>query len=276
MVDTLQQRFGIRTIEIKPDGVFLNGKHIKIHNTNNHQEHAGVGSALPDYLQYYRMPLLEEMGANAYRTSHNAPTPELLDVCDSPGMLVLDEQDLLNSSIAYMNQFERLIRRDRNHPSVFLWSIGNEEGWIHTTSNGKCIAQTLLAKKNELDPTRTSTYAADVANVFNVLNKVISVRVFNYQQFAVADYNRDHPNQPIIGTEMGSTVTTKGIYRKTASGLICPTRILLRHGGPAGQKNGGSWRRKISFGLAVLFGQVLITVANQRLINGPISIPILE
>ena len=102
--------------------------------TNNHQDHAGVGSALPDYLQYYRIWLLKNMGANAYRTSHNAPTPELLDACDSLGMLVMDEQRLLNSGPEYMNQFERLVKRDRSRASVFMWSIGNEEGWIHTNS----------------------------------------------------------------------------------------------------------------------------------------------
>jgi len=98
LVDSTQQRFGIRTVEIKPNGLFLNGKPIKIQGVNNHQDHAGVGSALPDYLQYYRIRLLKNMGANAYRTSHNAPTPELLDACDSLGMLVMDEQRLLNSS----------------------------------------------------------------------------------------------------------------------------------------------------------------------------------
>jgi beta-galactosidase len=129
-------------------------------------------------------------------------------------MLVLDENRLLNSSNEYLNQFERMIRRDRNHPSVFLWSIGNEEGWIQTTDIGKHIAQTLLSKQKELDSTRTSTYAADVPNVFKGVNEVIPVRGFNYRQDAVADYHRDHPDQPIIGTEMGSTVTTRGMYEK--------------------------------------------------------------
>ena len=214
VVDTLKQRFGIRSIEIKPNGVFLNGQHVKLHGVNNHQDHAGVGSALPDYLQYYRIRLLKNMGVNAYRTSHNAPTPELLDACDSLGMLVMDEQRLLNSSPEYMSQFERLIKRDRSRACVFMWSIGNEEGWIHTSSVGKRIAQTFIAKQKELDPTRTCTYAADVPNVFNGINEVIPVRSFNYRQFAVADYHRDHPTQPIIGTEMGSTVTTRGIYEK--------------------------------------------------------------
>jgi beta-galactosidase len=111
-IDSVKHRVGIRTVEIKANGVFLNGKYVKIKGTNNHQDHAGVGAALPDYLQYYRIRLLKDWGSNAYRTSHNAPTPELLDACDSIGMLVLDEQRLLNSSPEYMNQFERLIKRD--------------------------------------------------------------------------------------------------------------------------------------------------------------------
>lgn len=215
IIHTKKDRFGIKTVRFDvKEGFFLNGKHIKIQGTNNHQDHAGLGSALPDYLQYYRIRLLKEMGSNAYRASHNAPTVELLEACDSLGMLVLNEQRLLNSSPEYMDQFERLIRRDRNHASVFLWSIGNEEGWIQKTETGKKIAQTLLAKQKELDPSRTSTYAADMGNEFNGVNEVISIRGFNYRQFAVADYHRDHPNQPLLGTEMGSTVTTRGIYEK--------------------------------------------------------------
>ncbi len=214
IIDSKKMRFGFRTIEIKPNGVFLNGKYIKIYGTNNHHDHAGVGSAQPDYLHYYRIGLLKDLGTNAYRTSHNAPTPELLDACDSLGMLVMDEQRLLNSGPEYMSQFERLVKRDRSRASVFMWSIGNEEGWIHTQSTGKRIAQTFIAKLKQLDPTRTCTYAADVANVFRGVNEVIPVRSFNYRQFAVEDYHKDHPNQPLLGTEMGSTVTTRGVLEK--------------------------------------------------------------
>lgn len=227
VIDSVKNRFGVRTIHIDPaKGFFLNGKHIKILGTNNHQDHAGVGSALPDYLQYYRIKLLKEFGSNAYRTSHNAPTRELLDACDSLGMLVMDEQRLLNSSPEYMDQFERLIKRDRNHPSVFMWSIGNEEGYIQTNSVGKRLAQTLLAKQTELDPTRTSTYAADLANVFGGINEVIPVRSFNYRHFAVADYHKDHPHQPLLGTEMGSTVTTRGIYEADSIRAYVPDQDI--------------------------------------------------
>ncbi|MEO8795611.1 MAG: glycosyl hydrolase 53 family protein, partial [Daejeonella sp.] len=218
-----KERFGIRTIRFDAkEGFFLNGKYLKIQGTNNHQDHAGLGSALPDYLNYYRIRLLKNMGANAYRTSHNPPSPELLDACDSLGMLVMDETRSLNSSAENLDQFDRMILRDRNHPSIFMWSIGNEEGWIQTQSNGKRIAQTYLARQKELDPTRTSTYAADVANVFSGINEVIPVRGFNYREYAVADYHRDHPNQPILGTEMGSTVTTRGIYEKDSIRAYLP------------------------------------------------------
>jgi beta-galactosidase len=226
IIDQQKMRFGIRAIEIKTNGVFVNGKHVKLFGVNCHQDHAGVGSALPDYLQYYRIDLLKNMGVNAYRTSHNAPTPELLDACDSLGMLVMDEQRLLNSSPEYISQFERLVKRDRSRASVFMWSIGNEEGWIHTTSVGKRIAQTFINKQKQLDPTRTCTYAADVPNVYRGINEVIPVRSFNYRHFAVADYHRDHPDQPIIGTEMGSTVTTRGIYEKDSIRAYVPDQDI--------------------------------------------------
>lgn len=226
IIDSKNLRFGLRTIEIKNNGVFLNGQFVKIQGTNNHQDHAGVGSAIPDYLQYYRISLLKNMGSNAYRTSHNAPTPELLEACDSLGMLVMDEQRLLNSGTEYITQFERLLKRDRNHASVFMWSIGNEEGWIQTTTAGKRIALSLIEKQKQLDPTRTCTYAADLANVYRGVNEVIPVRGFNYRQFAVADYHKDHPNQPIIGTEMGSTVTTRGIYEKDSIRAYLPDQDI--------------------------------------------------
>jgi beta-galactosidase len=220
-IDSVSLKFGIRTVSITNEGLFLNGKFVKVQGMCNHQDHAGVGSALPDYLQYYRVRLLKEMGVNAYRTSHNPPTPELLDACDSLGMLVLDEHRLLNSSPEYMGQFERLIKRDRNHPSVFLWSIGNEEFLIQTTTAGKRIAVSLLQKQKELDPSRTSTYASDVGNIYKGVNEVIPVRGFNYREKFVQDYHRDHPQQPILGTEMGSTVTTRGIYVKdTVKGYV--------------------------------------------------------
>jgi len=212
-LDSTTTVFGVRTIAIDKDkGVLLNGKHVKIKGTNCHQDHAGVGAALPDALQYYRIRKLKEMGSNAYRTSHNPPTPELLQACDELGMLVLDENRLIGTSRQYTDEFEKLIKRDRNHPCIFLWSIGNEEGWIQKTNVGKRLAQTMIQRQKELDPSRVCTYAADMGNERPGINEVIPVRGFNYRIPLVDDYHRDNPDQPIVGTETGSTVCTRGIY----------------------------------------------------------------
>jgi beta-galactosidase len=222
ILDEQRIRIGIRTIHIDNTGLYVNGHYTKIKGVCNHQDHAGVGSALPDYLQFYRARLLKEMGVNACRTSHNPPTPEFLDACDSLGLLVLDENRLLNSGEEYLDQFKRLIMRDRSRASVFLWSLGNEEGWVQTQPVGKVIALTLMARQKEWDPTRTCTYAADVANEYRGINSVIPIRGFNYRVPGVDPYHKDHPSQPILGTEMGSTVTTRGIYTKDTINCYVP------------------------------------------------------
>ena len=215
VVDKIETTFGIRKIEIdSKKGLFLNGKPIKIQGVCCHQDHAGVGSALPDYLQYYRISLLKEMGVNAYRSSHNPPTPELLDACDRLGMLVLDETRLLNSGAEYMKQLESLVLRDRNHPSIFMWSIGNEEEVFQSTIEGERIAQSMLRRINQLDTSRTVTYGANTGNVTTGVNAVIPVRGFNYNLGGIDAYHKSSPNQPVFGSEVGSTVTTRGIYAK--------------------------------------------------------------
>ncbi|MGC4232077.1 MAG: beta-galactosidase GalA [Niabella sp.] len=213
IIDEKVVRFGIRDIQVDAaKGLFVNGKHVKIKGVCVHQDHAGVGSALPDYLQYYRISLLKEMGANAYRASHNPPTPELLDACDSLGMLVLDETRLLTGGKEYLQQFQGLVKRDRNHPSVFMWSIGNEEETIQQHETGKRTAATYLLELKKLDTTRTATYGANLGNIFNGINEVIPVRGFNYNISGLDAYKKEHPDQPVLGTEVGSTVTTRGVY----------------------------------------------------------------
>ncbi len=121
VVDRTETEFGIRTIAFDPkQGFLLNGAPYVIKGTCNHQDHAGVGAALPDALQYFRVAVLKEMGCNAIRTSHNPPTPEWLEACDRLGLLVMDENRLLGSDSRNLGRLERLVRRDRNHPSVFI------------------------------------------------------------------------------------------------------------------------------------------------------------
>jgi beta-galactosidase len=210
--DQYTTTFGIRTIKFDPDqGFFLNGKLVKIKGTCNHQDHAGVGSALPDRIQYYRIEKLKEMGVNGYRTSHNPPTPELLDACDQLGMLVMDETRTMSSDSEALSVLERMIRRDRNHPSVILWSLGNEEP-EQGTERGVRIVATMKRLVRRLDPSRPVTIAMNYSWGQGV-SGVIDVQGFNYKHGPeIDDFHRRFPQQPTIGSEVASTVSTRGIY----------------------------------------------------------------
>ncbi|MGD0207214.1 MAG: beta-galactosidase GalA [Verrucomicrobiota bacterium] len=215
IVDRQETPFGIRTVafDVKK-GFLLNGKPYELKGTCNHQDHAGVGAALPDALQYFRIAKLKEMGDNAWRTSHNPPTPELLDACDRLGMLVMDENRLLGSDEENLRRWEGQIQRDRNHPSVAIWSIANEEFRVQGTPTGKQVAQTMQNLVKQLDPTRPVTYAAPVGNDFSGINSIIEVRGWNYHigESNMDVYHAAHPAQPNVGTEQASTVSTRGIY----------------------------------------------------------------
>jgi beta-galactosidase len=212
-IDECVTRFGIRTIKFDANsGFYLNGKHLEIKGTNNHQEHAGVGTAMPDELQYFRIAKLKEMGSNAYRCSHNPPTMELLDACDSLGMLVIDENRLMGINDYHLGNLKKLIERDRNHPSVISWSIGNEEWGIENNITGTRIAETMQAFVKSLDTTRAIT-AAFSGGWGQGLSAVVDLIGYNY----IAQENPDaqhqkFPEQKGWGTEEGSTFSTRGIY----------------------------------------------------------------
>lgn len=214
IVDRQQTKFGIRTVAFDPNiGFLLNGQRYEIHGTCNHQDHAGVGVAIPDALQEFRVKKLKEFGCNAYRTAHNPPTPELLEVCDRLGLLVMNECRLLGSDSENLRKWEEQIRRDRNHASIFIWSIANEELAVHDTPQAARAALAMQDLVKRLDPTRPVTYAANEKNVFLGINSVIEVRGLNYHLGShVDDYHAEHPLQPIVGTEQASVVGTRGIY----------------------------------------------------------------
>ena len=221
VMDEESLKFGIRTLRFDADkGFFLNGKPVKIKGTCNHQDHAGVGSALPDRLQYYRIERLKEMGCNAYRTSHNPPTPELLDACDRLGMLVLDETRMMSSSPEGLSQLERMVRRDRNHPSVILWSLGNEEP-EQGRPTGEAMVASMKRLVRRLDPTRMVTMAMN-GGWGKGVSHVVDVQGFNYYYTGggavlgknIDQFHRDFPQQPCIGTETASEYMTRGIYEK--------------------------------------------------------------
>ncbi len=209
--DAMETRFGFRDIRFDPDqGFFLNGKPVKIKGTCNHQDHAGVGAAVPDAIWDYRLQCLKGMGCNAIRTSHNPPAPELLDACDRLGMLVIDETRMMTSSDQGLDDLATMIRRDRNHPSVILWSIGNEEPQ-QGTARGATIARTMKRLVNELDPTRGITAAMD-GGYGDGITEVLDVIGFNYRDNKIDAFHQKFPKIPIIGTETASTVATRGEY----------------------------------------------------------------
>jgi beta-galactosidase len=209
--------FGIRSIAFDAQkGFFLNGRHLEIKGTCNHQDHAGVGTAMPDALQYFRIKKLKEMGCNAIRTSHNPPTPELLDACDQLGMLVMDENRRVDDTPLALADLRRLVLRDRNHPSVFIWSLGNEEGQLQGTNEAAQAAAVRLitpmqAMVHELDPTRLCTIAMNGGWGIG-FSKAIDVQGFNYRTRNIDKFRAAFPNKPTIGTETASTRTTRGIY----------------------------------------------------------------
>ena len=211
VTDAVTTRTGIRTIRFDPDkGFFLNGTRVQIQGVCNHQDHAGVGAAVPDRLQRYRIERLKDMGVNAYRTSHNPPAPEILDAADELGMLVMDETRLFSSSDLSLEHLRALVRRDRHHPSVILWSIGNEEP-EQGTPRGNLIARTMIREVKALDTTRPVTYAGNSGDYAGI-NELVGVRGFNYHLDTVDRYHQEHPAQPLLGSEIASTVSTRGEY----------------------------------------------------------------
>lgn len=211
-IDTYDTNFGIRTVSFDKDkGFFLNGKNLKLQGTNNHQDHAGVGVALPDGLQSWRLKRLKSFGVNAYRASHNPPTPELLDEADRLGMLVIDEHRMMGTTPEIRGQLERLIRRDRNHPSVIIWSLGNEEWALEGSPLGTHLAQEMDAIVKRMDPTRRTTVAASYSGKGTSVGA--DVIGFNYgAQHDVDAFHRNFPDKPAMMSEEGSTLSTRGIY----------------------------------------------------------------
>ncbi len=204
--------FGIRTLRFDADrGFLLNGKPVKIKGTCNHQDHAGVGEAIPDRIQAYRLERLKWMGSNGCRTSHNPPTTEFLDACDRMGMLVMDETRMMSSNPEGLSELERLIKRDRNHPSVIIWSLGNEEP-EQSNTRGARIVRTMRALQQRIDPSRVATVAMNGSWGGVGISTVVDVQGCNYNDGSIDAYHKEHPKQPMIGTETASSLATRGIY----------------------------------------------------------------
>ncbi len=235
-VDKDSVRFGIRDIYFDADkGFFLNGVPTKIKGVCCHQNHGGVGAAMPDELYRFRIRKLKEMGVNGYRVSHYPPSPVLLDICDEEGMLVMDETRLLSSEKGDLAQLTTLVKRDRNHPSVILYSIGNEEAQSQTTRQGARIAGTMLREIKKLDPYTPVTMAllmwdlknkkpiTDIEEIAGI-SEQLDVAGFNYHHHRWPAHHAAYPNQPMICTEQGTFKSTRGCYE--TNGSACHLSIM--------------------------------------------------
>jgi len=222
VVDRTETAFGVRSAVFDAKrGFLLNGEPLKLLGACCHQDHAGVGAAIPDALQDWRILQLKAMGCNAYRASHNPATPELMDACDRLGMLVIAETRRMSSDEESMKELATLVRRDRNRPSVIAWSIGNEEQAIQGTETGAAVARTMKRLVNRLDPSRPVTAAKD-QDFDTGVSRVVDILGFNYRTPQMEGYHARFPDQPIMGTETGSTVSTRGEYVLDVPGHIVP------------------------------------------------------
>lgn len=228
VVDSDTIRIGFRTFHIDADkGFFLNDRPLKIKGTCNHQDHAGVGAAVPDAVQYYRIKRLKEMGTNAYRSAHNIPAKEILDACDELGLIVMDENRRFETREEVLENLRIMVRRDRNHPSVIFYSLFNEEP-LQTTEEGACMFVHMKHVVNQLDDTRLIMGAMNTWEPYDGAGQYMDVIGLNYGLFDVANIiERTHevlPDKPIIGSENNSALTTRGCYktdREVAHELKC-------------------------------------------------------
>ncbi len=212
VVDVTETRFGFRTFEFNgKQGCVLNGKPVKLAGVCCHMNNGLTGKAVPESIQRYRARLLKEMGTNAYRCAHYPHHEATMDVLDELGFVVIAETRWFDSSDEGLAQLETLIRRDRNHPAVALWSIGNEE-MIHSEPEGARIAKTMIRKIKQLDTSRGITCAVvhDPANA--PMQDLMDVIGVNYDMEAMEKLHERFPDKAVIATELCATPSTRGWY----------------------------------------------------------------
>jgi beta-galactosidase len=241
-VDVYETPFGVRTLRFDPNaGFFLNGQHLKINGVCDHHDLGALGAAINYRALQRQLEILADMGCNAIRTSHNPPAPELLDLADSMGFLVMDEafdvwvrqKTPADYHLLYADWHEQdlraLLRRDRNHPCVIMWSIGNEVG-EQRSPEGAAIAADLTAICHDEDPTRPTISAMNYASPTGDFTAPIDAVGLNYQgaglrggQPQYPAFHEHFPNKFIIGSENEATVSSRGFYAfPVAPGLGTP------------------------------------------------------
>ena len=224
VVDVVETKFGIRSIEYSAEGFFLNGKKVRMNGVCQHHDLGPLGSAVNTRALERQIEILQEMGCNAIRTAHNPPAPELLDLCDRMGMLVQVEAfDCWAKSKAsndYARHFSEwhekdlraMVRRDRNHPSVVMWSTGNEVREMKK-KEGAPVSQMLTDIVKSEDTTRPVTFGCNAPQAgFNELRKTVDLFGYNYKPHLYEEFRDKNPGQPLYGSETASTVSSRGEY----------------------------------------------------------------
>lgn len=213
VVDETRVPCGFRTLRFDAKrGFFLNDQPLKIQGTCNHQDHAGVGVAVPAALWDFRVRRLKELGSNAYRCAHHPPAPEFLAACDRLGLMVMDENRNFNHTPEYLDQLRTMLRRDRNHPSVILWSVFNEEP-MQGTAQGREMVRRMVAEVRRWDTTRPVTAAMNGGmNGEEGVFEAVDVMGFNYCDHSYDSFHARRPDLPILSSEDTSAFMTRGEF----------------------------------------------------------------
>ena len=200
-----------RSISLDPSlGILIDGKRVQLRGVNLHQDHPGVGVAVPDALWVWKIKQLKALGVNAIRTAHNPASEAFLDICDSLGMYVLEETRLMGINPAQLEPLRRMIERDKHHPCIILWGIGNEEWGIEWKAQGKAIAARMTEFCHSIDPSRPVVVATSSGPE---IVKGTDVAGYNYiLQNPVEEHRAGHPYRIALGTEETTGCGTRGIY----------------------------------------------------------------
>ena len=229
-VDRTTVRFGIREFRFDPNnGLYVNGFAVKVRGMCNHQDFAGVGTAVPDRVQAFRVAQMQRYGANAWRMSHNPPNPELLDALDAAGILVMDENRNFGNHSTWLSDFKDMIRRDRNHPSIVYWSVCNEIGCKQATGDatlavGKAFKDVL--RQNDPIATRPMTGAWKTWGYGNssmdILwgTTVVDVSGWNYMSAAGYDAYHNSTGLPMVASEHCSCQSDRATFPNSSTHLL--------------------------------------------------------
>ena len=213
IVDEQYDNFGYRTIEFTPnDGFYLNGRRVNINGVCGHEDFSLTGKAVPDNVMRHKVRLLRDMGANAYRCAHSMQDEEMMNAFDKYGMLVMAETRHFSSTDEHIGELRDLVKRDRNHPSVFMWSVGNEEHYF-ITDEGRRIAERMTFEVKRLDPSRPVMTANDKSPEQCTVYETSDLVAVNYNPSLYDYLHEKYPEKPFFVSECSAAGGTRGWYR---------------------------------------------------------------